>query len=177
MGNRRVPADSKQSSVTFVVAGGLGYSSQPKTAGFVFLVNGRETARFDLADLAAKWASADCKVELRFVPRRHIPQDCLGIFYAVISSDVKPGEPCRWAFARWAAAAGDGSDSVHTATRNSHSFLRHIIRVAIGYSVIQEMAGPARQAGHHFSSPFACVIPEIASVCSRGGSFASRQML
>jgi hypothetical protein len=91
-----VPADAKQSSVTFVFAGGLGYSSQPKTAGFVFLVNGRETARFDLADRAAKWVSADRKVELRFVPRRHIPQDCLGIFYAVISSElVKPGEPCR----------------------------------------------------------------------------------
>ncbi len=91
-----VPADSKQSSVTFVFAGGLGYSSQPKTAGFIFLVNGRETVRFDLADRTAKWSSADRKVELRFLPRRHVPQDCLGIFYAVISADlVKPGEPCR----------------------------------------------------------------------------------
>ena len=91
-----VPAAGKPSAVTFVFAGGLGYSSQPKTAGFVLLVNGRETARFDLADRATKWCSTDRKVEIRFSPRRHVPQDCLGVFYVVISSDlVKPGEPCR----------------------------------------------------------------------------------
>jgi hypothetical protein len=92
-----VPKDWKNEPATFIFAGGLGYQSQPKTEGFVFLVNGQEQFRFDLADQYPKWTSADRRVSARFVVLRQVPQDQLGLFYVTLDRDlIKPGEPCRF---------------------------------------------------------------------------------
>ncbi len=61
-----VPTDGKEDRVTFVFAGGLGYRSEPKTDGFVFLVNGSEQVRFDLPEQTNQWQSADGRVTMRF---------------------------------------------------------------------------------------------------------------
>jgi hypothetical protein len=81
--------------VTFVFAGGLGYSSQPKTEGFALEINGREAIRFDMP-APAKWTSADKRVELRFEPRRAVTEDQFGRFYLTIPREMlKPGAACQ----------------------------------------------------------------------------------
>ena len=65
MGNCAHAQGAASDRVTFVFAGGLGYSSEPKTEGFVLEINGKETLRFDLPE-PKKWQSADKRVELRF---------------------------------------------------------------------------------------------------------------
>jgi hypothetical protein len=90
-----LPETPAADRVTFVFAGGLGYSSQPKTEGFVLEINGRETIRFDMP-APAKWTSADNRVELRFEPRRAVSVDQFGLFYLTIPRDMlKPGAACQ----------------------------------------------------------------------------------
>ncbi|MCY2954443.1 MAG: hypothetical protein NTU53_21140 [Planctomycetota bacterium] len=90
-----VPLETKGASVTFRFAGGLGYSSQPKTEGFVLVVNGTDVLRFDLAELL-KWSSADSKATLMLVPRRALPEDQVGFYYLTVSRElVKPGQAAR----------------------------------------------------------------------------------
>jgi beta-galactosidase len=92
-----LPAEIGRPKVTFRFAGGLGYVSQPKTEGFVLLVNGREVLRFDLGD-RLKWASADGRIVLELIPSRKLPEDRVGQFYLTVSRDLlKPSEPCRLA--------------------------------------------------------------------------------
>ncbi|MGB2820686.1 MAG: hypothetical protein WBF17_06865, partial [Phycisphaerae bacterium] len=93
-----LPTDWKGRHATFVFAGGLGWKSQPRTKGFAFLLDGRDVLRFDLAPAgyAAPWTSADKKVSLRFVVRRRLPQDELGLFYVTVSRDLlAPAKCCR----------------------------------------------------------------------------------
>ncbi|MCY3020837.1 MAG: hypothetical protein NTW87_17610 [Planctomycetota bacterium] len=91
-----VPADWKAPEATFIFSGGLGWKSQPKTQGFVFLVNGQEMLRFDLVDQVTTWSSADNKVKLQFWPMREIPEDQLGCFYVTLPQDLlRLGQPCR----------------------------------------------------------------------------------
>ena len=66
--------------VTFVFAGGLGFSSQPKTNGFALDINGKEAIRFDLPG-PEKWVNSDNRVELRFEKRRSVTEDQFGLFY------------------------------------------------------------------------------------------------
>ena len=90
-------ADWTGERVTFVFAGGLGYSSQPKTEGFVFMVNGQDQCRFDLAGTYPKWASADGRVALQFFPLRHVPEDELGLFHVTVERRLlQPGHGCRF---------------------------------------------------------------------------------
>jgi len=90
------PADWKRSEVTFVFAGGLGFESQPKTGGFVLLVNGKDTLRFDVSPPVNRWSNEDGTVTLQFVPLRLVPQDRLGLFYVTIPrSLLEEGRPCR----------------------------------------------------------------------------------
>lgn len=92
-----VPSDQKDERVAFTFAGGLGYRSEPKTAGFAFLVNGQEQLRFDLPEQTNRWRSADGRVELRFNALRHPPQDELGVFQVILPRDLVPaGQPCRF---------------------------------------------------------------------------------
>jgi hypothetical protein len=92
-----VPADQNEERVTFVFAGGLGYRSEPKTDGFVFVVNGAEQLRFDLPEHTNRWRSADGRTELRFSALRHLPHDQLGVFQATLPKSLtQAGQPCRF---------------------------------------------------------------------------------
>jgi hypothetical protein len=92
------PADPRESRVTFVFAGGLGWRSQPKTEGFALLVNGRELLRFDIARDYHVWSAKDGTGKLWFVPKKLLPEDALGLFYLSVPVQfLKPGEPCRLA--------------------------------------------------------------------------------
>jgi len=92
------PAEGTNDFLTFVFAGGLGYQSEPKTDGFVFLVNGVEQVRFDLPEQTNRWQSADGRVTLRFAALRKPPQDQLGLFTATLARGLwAPGQPCRFA--------------------------------------------------------------------------------
>ncbi len=90
-----VPKDFAGDYATFAFAGGLGYSSEPKTEGFVLEINGKEALRFDMP-ASGKWESADKRVELRMEVTRTISVDQIGLFSVKVPRDMlKPGEPCR----------------------------------------------------------------------------------
>jgi protease II len=90
-----LPKDCSAERVTFVFAGGLGYSSQPKTAGFALDIGGKEALRFDLAP-PGKWVGAANGVELRFEKRRTVTEDQFGLFYLTIPrSMLEVGKPCQ----------------------------------------------------------------------------------
>jgi len=92
-----VPANWKADHATFVFAGGLGWQSEPRTKGLSFLVNGRDVLRFDLAErYPLPWTAGGGKVSLRFVVRRRIPQDDLGLFFVTVPGELLvPGKPLR----------------------------------------------------------------------------------
>jgi hypothetical protein len=93
-----VPEALTGEGVTFVFAGGLGWVSEPKTKGMTFLANGRSAIHFDVTQERATWESGDGKVELRFVPRRRLPLDGVGLFYVTVAPDLlEAGKPCRFA--------------------------------------------------------------------------------
>jgi hypothetical protein len=90
-----VPKDFSGDRVTFVFAGGLGFSSEPKTEGFVLEIDGQGVLRFDMP-ATGKWESVDKRVELRLDVRRTNALDQFGLFFLKVPRDVlKAGEPCR----------------------------------------------------------------------------------
>jgi hypothetical protein len=89
-----VPKDSSGDSVTFVFAGGLGFASEPITAGFALDINGKEVLRFNLPE-PKFWQSPDKRVTLQFDSRRTLSVDQFGLFRLTVPRDMlKPGEPC-----------------------------------------------------------------------------------
>jgi hypothetical protein len=91
-----VPTDSAGDRVTFVFAGGLGYGTEPKTAGFMLEIDGQDALAFDLPE-PSQWLSADQSVELRFVARRTIEPDRFGLFQVTLPrARVTPGKTCRF---------------------------------------------------------------------------------
>jgi hypothetical protein len=89
---KNLPAGDR---VTIVFAGGLGFASEPKTAGFALDINGHEAIRFDLPE-PHQWRSSDQRIELNFVARRTVSVDQFGQFRLTMPRDqLKPGEPCR----------------------------------------------------------------------------------
>jgi hypothetical protein len=89
-----VPKSFPGDQLTFVFAGGLGFSSEPKTEGFVLEIDGRDALRFDLP--AGTWQNADKRVVLRLDVRRTNALDQFGLFFLKVPRDVlKAGEPCR----------------------------------------------------------------------------------
>jgi hypothetical protein len=81
--------------VTFVFAGGLGFSSEPATEGFVLEVNGKEALRFDIPG-PKQWISADKRVDMRFESRRTLSVDQFGLFHVTVARDLlTPGKPCQ----------------------------------------------------------------------------------
>lgn len=81
--------------VTFVFAGGLGFSSEPQTEGFVLDINGKEALRFDMP-VAESWKSADGQMELRLEVRRTLSVDQFGLFHVTVARDLlTPGQTCR----------------------------------------------------------------------------------
>jgi hypothetical protein len=92
-----VPADLAADRVTFAFAGALGYSSQPKTDGFVLEINGKDAVKFDMP-VADRWQSDDKRVELRFEKRRAVTEDTFGLFFVTVPRDMlTPGKPCQLA--------------------------------------------------------------------------------
>jgi beta-galactosidase len=91
-----IPADWRGPRATFVFAGGLGWRSQPKTAGFSLQLNGREALRFDVTRDYRVWSGQDGAVKLWFVPKKLLPEDALGLFYLSVDPGLlQPGKPCR----------------------------------------------------------------------------------
>ena len=91
-----VPPDWTGSEVTFVFAGGLGWVSQPKREGFALLLNGQQLLLFDVGREGQTWSGDSGKAKLRFVPRKSLPEDALGLFYLTVPTDrIRRGEPCR----------------------------------------------------------------------------------
>jgi hypothetical protein len=89
-----VPKDASGDSVTFVFAGGLGFASEPVTAGFALEINGKEALQFNLPE-PKFWQSPDKRVTLQFDSRRTLSVDQFGLFRLTVPRDmVKPGEPC-----------------------------------------------------------------------------------
>jgi len=89
------PEAQPRERVTFVFAGGLGFSSEPATEGFALDVNGTEALRFDMP-APKQWVSADKRVEMRFEVRRDMKADQLGLFHVTIARDLlTPGKPCQ----------------------------------------------------------------------------------
>ena len=83
-------------SVTFIFAGSAGFVSQPETAGFAFIVNGKPVLDFDVSLRPDMWTSKDKKVKLVYIVRRKTEEDSFGLFYVVINKDLlTPGQPCR----------------------------------------------------------------------------------
>lgn len=90
-----IPKPQPDERVTFVFAGALGFSSEPKTEGFVLEVNGKEALRFDMP-APKQWTSADTRVELRFESRRTVSVDQFGLFHVTVARDLlTPGKPCQ----------------------------------------------------------------------------------
>lgn len=90
-----VPVSTQAKEVSFVFTGGLGWRSEPKREGFTLLVNDHEALRFDVTTEKVSH-SKDGTVTLAFVPKRHLPEDSLGLFCLTVGTDkLKPGEPCR----------------------------------------------------------------------------------
>lgn len=91
-----VPPDSAAERVTFVFAGGLGYSTEPKTAGFILEIDGQDAVAFDLPE-PSRWESADKSIELRFLARRTIGPDGFGVFQVTMPrARITPGKTCRF---------------------------------------------------------------------------------
>lgn len=89
------PKAKPDKRVTFVFAGALGYSSEPKTEGFALDVNGKEVLKFDMP-AAKQWKSDNGRVSLRFEKRREVSVDQFGLFYVTIDCDMlTPGKPCQ----------------------------------------------------------------------------------
>lgn len=81
--------------VTFIFAGGLGFSGQPVTEGFSLEINGKTVLKFDIPEENAKsaqWKSHDNKSVLKFEIKRFEPQDRFGIFKLTISPELLTGD-------------------------------------------------------------------------------------
>jgi hypothetical protein len=88
-----VPPKSANDFATFVFAGGLGYASEPKTAGFVLEINGKDVLHFDLPEPNI-WQSDDKRVELQFESIRAVTVDRFGLFRLKVPYDMlKNGVP------------------------------------------------------------------------------------
>jgi len=75
--------------VCFIFAGGLGYSGQPKTEGFMLAMNDKDLLKFDLPDNGERiWKSENGNAELRFDMRRDCGQDLFGIFYLTVDREL-----------------------------------------------------------------------------------------
>lgn len=89
-----VPETLSGDSLTFVFAGGLGWTSQPATEGFSLSINGTEALRFDVTNKRAVWKDASGRVVLSFVVRRMTSEDAAGLFYLGVPAErVQPGRP------------------------------------------------------------------------------------
>ena len=93
-----VPASLDSAHVTFVFAGGLGWRSEPETAGFAFCVNGKPIINFDVTDAYRQWRDEATGISLMFLPKRQLHLDTAGIFFVTVpKAQLTPGAPCTFA--------------------------------------------------------------------------------
>ncbi len=93
----KVPETMKETHITFVFAGGLGWVSEPATRGFVLLLNGKEGLNFDVSMQPKTWKSPDGNITLYFMPKRLLPLDAVGLFYVTVNRHlVTPDRPCTF---------------------------------------------------------------------------------
>ena len=88
------PAPADAESVTFIFAGGLGFSGEPATDGFSLEINGKPILKFDRpVDEVAEsvWKSDDSAVTLAFDSRRRETQDTFGLFRLTVPKALLSG--------------------------------------------------------------------------------------
>ena len=71
--------------VVLCFLGGLGWSSEPQTAGFELSVNGQTTLAFDITRQCQEWGSQDGQMRLRYFPTWTSDVDSAGLFYLEIA--------------------------------------------------------------------------------------------
>ena len=75
---KSIPDDGK---AVFLFLGGVGWTSEPKTEGFVLSVNGKRSLRFDVTREVATWRSTDGELRLGYFPTWTSIVDSGGFFY------------------------------------------------------------------------------------------------
>ena len=70
--------------ITLCLTGGLGFESQPGTAGFMLAVDGKDALRFDLSRKFSRWQSKDDSVEVIYHPTWITDLDSGGYFFFIL---------------------------------------------------------------------------------------------
>jgi hypothetical protein len=79
----------------FVFLGGLGWESEPRTAGFALLLGEDEIIELDVTRELASWKSRDGTACLSYFPTWTSSVDSGGLFYlAVAKGRLRAGKPC-----------------------------------------------------------------------------------
>ena len=80
--------------ITLCLTGGLGYESQPSTAGFMLAVDGRDALHFDLSREFSRWQAKDGSVEVIYLPTWITDLDSGGYFFFILpKGTVKKTRP------------------------------------------------------------------------------------
>jgi neutral ceramidase len=80
----------EQETVVLVFAGGLGWISQPATAGFQMTIGGQHSLQLDVTLAVNTWKSADQRFQLHYFPTWQSDVDSGGLFYLVMPRNVLP---------------------------------------------------------------------------------------
>ncbi|MDA1237132.1 MAG: neutral/alkaline non-lysosomal ceramidase N-terminal domain-containing protein [Acidobacteria bacterium] len=99
--------DRPPAPLVLCFTGGIGWESEPKTEGFALLLGGEEKLRFDVTREPARWASADDKVELVYLPTWTSPTDSGGFFFIALREGSRSPESGPIQFA--VQSLGEGS--------------------------------------------------------------------
>lgn len=87
--------------------GGVGWESEPQTAGFGLPVGGEQKLSFDVTRKPAHWKSQDGKVELVYLPTWTSNVDSGGFFF--LSLAVPPGSGGKDSISIGVRSLGEGS--------------------------------------------------------------------
>ena len=80
--------------LTLCLTGGLGYESQPSTAGFMLTVDGKDAVHFDLSREFSSWRAKDGSVEVIYLPTWITDLDSGGYFFFILhKGTVKKKRP------------------------------------------------------------------------------------
>jgi hypothetical protein len=75
-------------SLALLFLGGVGWSSEPETAGFELSLNGSETLLFDVTRQIDEWVSPDGQIRLHYFPTWTSGVDSAGLFYLEAKSSL-----------------------------------------------------------------------------------------
>ena len=74
--------------LTLCLTGGLGYETQPSTAGFMLTVDGKDAVHFDLSRKFSRWRAKDGSVEVVYLPTWITDLDSGGYFFFILQKDI-----------------------------------------------------------------------------------------